>query len=139
MSNKVYIHGNKETVVTRKPNEDDEWDRGDTCAHWDITHANTNPRNAISEIETNHTGKVYILYVIYSTGDSFGHDENNCFEPIWVFKDRDLMLKAKEIIEQNDTNPIDLDVGKDRPLSLSASWQGYFERLEDVNFIETFI
>ncbi len=84
-------------------------------------------------------GKVYhLLYATYSTGDSFGHDHNQCFEVVGVYKSRAVAdLNCKRLTEgkpvvkgQWSSELIPLKVeGLRETHKYYRPWKGYFERL----------
>jgi hypothetical protein len=80
---------------------------------------------------------VYLLYVTYSSGDSFGN-ASGCVEEIWVFNNPNDAEKARRIIEEDaNKNPdttSDLDIGLPRPIYTGA-WKGYFDYVEDVTVV----
>lgn len=80
---------------------------------------------------------VYLLYVTYSAGDSFGNSTGNV-EEVWVFNDADSAEKARLIIEKdyetNKDNFNNLYIGLSRPI-YTGTWKGYFESLESVTVV----
>lgn len=84
--------------------------------------------------------EVYILYMIYTSGDSFGHSEGNT-EIIWVFKDEQIARKAEDIyinaVEDDNSSLIKVEVDGGSILGLSNPAWGYFENCSDIQ-LETF-
>ena len=85
---------------------------------------------------------VFVLYMIYSTGDTFGRAEG-CGEVLWVFKDPDTAREALRLWrEENDKRDPEYSVKfKDetgRVIQLSNPGAGYFENVSTID-LETFL
>lgn len=83
-------------------------------------------------------GKPYfIVRVMYSSGNTFGH-EVNCFEGICVTDKYERAAEIKKLIEddyQNQDRKSDsyyLEIGGDQQI-YTGTWKGYFESLDDVD------
>lgn len=127
---------------------DNEWARPDTITTHDIKGIVRTPNGElISELNLKEGDKAYLVYVLYSTGNSFGRDYSKYLSPIHLF---DSVEKAAECIKdilehysQNDENgPNSINyncpfTGNDgRAVSVCASWIGYFEEIVDVDYKE---
>lgn len=83
----------------------------------------------------------YLLYVQYTTGDSFGQSNGN-IEHIGLYESRDLAVNnAKRIREHNETKSfkhfsdeysVILVSEEGLEYRQSTSWKGYFERIESI-------
>lgn len=85
---------------------------------------------------------VYVLYMTYDTGDTFGRATGKG-EVIWVFKDVQLAMKAKQRwIEENDKNDpefsIEFEVDGGETLTQSNPAAGYFENVGYIS-VDTFL
>lgn len=81
---------------------------------------------------------VYVLYMIYSDGDSFGRARGK-IEVLWVFKDASAAFEAKKNVEKYKKEysiKIKTEVGTE--ITLSNPGSGYFERVDSVD-IKTLI
>lgn len=88
----------------------------------------------------------FLLYVKYSTGDSFGNDGGQ-LEIIDLYESEELALEQMRKIEEdykiyqknsmNSDYSINLLLNGSKPVRLSCAWKGYFEHMEDVG-VETF-
>jgi hypothetical protein len=68
----------------------------------------------------------WLLYTEYSTGNSFGHDENAAVIYHDVYETVEVAYNAlKEL--QEETNSITLNNGK--KMKIYRAWEGYFEHL----------
>lgn len=75
--------------------------------------------------------QVYVVYVRYSTGDTFGHTDG-CGTIVGCYRTREQAEKIYKAIEDGTygTSKGKKDWGKDY---ISTPWIGYFERLEGVH------
>lgn len=88
--------------------------------------------------EPNIKEKYYLLYAVYSTGDSFSRHEGGGIYFVDLYKDLDLAELNKKIIEdnhqyyKNSDNFASLDILDQvgNLVKLSPPWQGYFEELD---------
>lgn len=130
--------------------------RGTTSTSWDIRGLklieDPNDRSYYVRETTNVgfepvRGELYhLLYAIYSTGDSFGHDEGRCLEVIGVYKDRDI---AKENLHRLELGKPEAKgefgsmqvllkmEGTNKQQPYYRPWMGYFERLDRLE-VESF-
>jgi hypothetical protein len=91
---------------TSTPDPEDEWDRANTHTDHSVEGIKVVDDNSFDvigafEIDPANPGVVYLVYAIYSTGDSFGHDSGYGIEFISVFKTQDKADKCAEQIEAN--------------------------------------
>jgi len=79
--------------------------------------------------------EIYMVYVSYGTGDSFGH-ASGCHEHLWAFSDRKRAYRLAEVLEEDAKVNPDYDYDH-KPLEFEGvpintnSWKGYFERFEE--------
>jgi hypothetical protein len=81
---------------------------------------------------------LYVLWCVYSTGDTFGHSDGNC-EALMVYSDPELAKKALLIWKKTDqertkdyTYSIMTPFTDDVMISVSNPGAGYFNDLTDV-------
>lgn len=82
---------------------------------------------------------VFVLYMTYDTGDTFGRAEGKG-EVIWVFKDAALAMKAKQIWndENNKRDPefsIEFEVDGGEKVKQSNPAAGYFENVGHIDVV----
>lgn len=81
--------------------------------------------------------EVYVLTMIYSTGDSFGYASGKG-EVLWVFKDFDVAKNAaKRLREQEDEYSVKIEDETGQTIQLSNPGSGYFESVEEIR-LESF-
>jgi hypothetical protein len=88
MTTYLRVNYNKDTWVTREATEP-EWDRDDTDSSWSFNHVEVVTEKDSWDFAVPFDVKVgdtvYVVAAIYSTGDSFGHDDRYYCEYIDAF------------------------------------------------------
>lgn len=91
------------------------------------------------EAEVEPGDDIHIVYVAYSTGDSFGN-EDGVREHLWAFSDRKRALDlADAVSEDAEANP-EYDF-EHQPLMFNSvpiatnTWKGYFERFTEADVV----
>ena len=131
------VHYKTREYVTRERNPDDQWDRDDTRSEHTmqfISIAREGSWNTISYPgEVKPGDKVYLLFAVYSTGDSFGHDEDRSVELISVHKDLNCAKYNYKVLEgvdkDNYASSVVLSQDDGSTWKMSPPWCGYFESL----------
>lgn len=94
--------------------------------------------DVITELEFNHGEIAYLVWVEWSSGDSFGIGINSQTEPLGLFKDRKSAEELKEeILKANEKKTHDHIIlktsdGQSFNIYIYPDWHWYFERLENV-------
>ena len=132
------------SYVTNAGDPDDSFSR-------DSTASDSNPTSVSLCVDKESTlavpfegeknDDVYLLWITYTTGDSFGSDSGN-FLPIAVFKTMEKAEAAKSIIKLHDflessnalTNEFSVFINDELGFEncISATWAGYFESLDSI-------
>lgn len=121
--------------ITRERSTDDEWDRGDSATDWTFDGVRLLRDDQDYSVDENFLTKddfvagdtIYLVIAVWSTGDSFGHDEGACSEVFGAFKtnaeaeDFARVLASKEKITVEGSY-----------YSLYRPWDGYFEHLNSI-------
>lgn len=90
------------------------------------------------EVEPQFGDSVYVVYVAYSTGDSFGHEEG-VREHLWAFTDQDRATRFCTVITNDAKEAPDYDY-EGKPLNFEGvpvntnTWKGYFEHFRVCDF-----
>jgi hypothetical protein len=129
---------------SREPDHYSEWDRGTTWTDWTVSGIRLAARypDITVDFQVKPGEVVHLIYATYSTGDSFGRDENGRIDYILVHKNRELaeknveLLRAKTNKDQNYTVNLTTDTGIVIPYYVP--WLGYFQSLTDV-YVEAFL
>jgi len=142
---RIYLNTYSHSISTRDADTDDEWDRGDTHTSWTFGDAYVSDDKKYGEyIEVDFDVKrgdtVYLIGVIWSDGDSFGHDDCSRFELFAAYKDKDKALEAVKILEDTSTGSWDKKIKLPDGYELTyIPWNGYFESLDSVELFERVI
>ena len=128
----------KHTYVTRKRSTNDEWDRDDTRTEHTVLGLEIGEDyHALSIPDAVPGEELHLVYAVYSTGDSFGRDEDYNFEPIMLHRNLDLANKNAGILASVKQDAgygtrvtLTMDDGTEMPYGLP--WLGYFESLSYV-------
>ncbi len=89
--------------------------------------------------------KAYLVWLEYSSGDSFGHDEKSSVTAIGLFKDYKTATELKDKIladnkeKDHEYKPIKIETSDGQKFSEYPSWKGYFESLDNVIITEVTI
>jgi len=133
----------------REP-QDDGWDRGDSSVSHNITGFRAAPEkegkyyDLVVPYEPEFGVTYYVLYAVYSTGDSFGHDSGAGIEFIGFYTEDELdvakeNLRKVETSRQAEDYSVILKVPSgSRTFDQHTPWVGYFESLDyaDITSIE---
>lgn len=124
---------------------DDGWDRGDTSTSHNIVgfHAAPESENKYYDLAVPFNPKedvtYYVLYAVYSTGDSFGHDSGSSVEYIGFYTEDELdianenMRKVENSTKDNDNWSVELKTPNGhKTFDQHTPWIGYFEHLDYV-------
>ena len=121
------------TEETSTPDPNDAWDRASTSTDHTVHGLRlfkTDQYQALPCPDKFKSGdKLFCLWAIYSTGDSFGHAEGSGLEFISYHKTRELAEKNEEAINEG-ASEITLDNGEKQ--TIYRSWDGYFESLDSL-------
>lgn len=144
-----YIKVDKDIITTnsyQEPVQFGEW--------YEVCQIGINGIDLISEnsffdlvvpFEIEHFKPYWLLYVIWSDGDSFGHADGCWFEAVGLYDKEtyDIGVKNKERIEEHykdsegrDKFSIDLLDHDENEYMMHVPWTGYFESMDCVELEE---
>lgn len=126
------------TEVTRSRDPDEQWDGDDTYTEWTFKGLTRKSNADCFDIPKEWIGcNVFVVYVIWSTGDSFSHSSHAYAEGVGIYATHEEAEDVKKLI-WDEYNEGDKDYSNNfvmlpsgQKLSTSA-WKGYFESLNDV-------
>ena len=150
------------TYDSSRFDSDDPYSRPDTHTEWGFGYAKTDSKYADALLYLNDDEEIpqqlYLVSVIYSTGDSFGNDFCECIEHLMVYKNYADALNCQKLVEEQDaeyrkhnyryshglnkkkekfvdTLMIPNGDGTEKELSC-IPWHGYFESLNNVEIYQ---
>ncbi len=117
---------------TSIPDSNDKWDRADTLTAHRISGFKVDSKfyDLSVAFEPDYDSTYFLLYGVYSTGDSFGHDEASCIEYLGMFENyetAELNMKRVEAMTDFGSCTLLTDLGMDYDVYIP--WFGYFESL----------
>lgn len=121
----VHVYWQERTVYTREIDQEDSWDQGETYTEVNLLGVYTDKESKYAnswetfEFDGYVPSEVYIVWVRYSTGSTFGHESG-----------RMLVLGAYETEEEAIAEVKLVNSGKHPK---HYTWDGYFEKLESVD------
>ena len=109
------------TYDSSRFDSDDPYSRPDTHTEWGFGYAKTDSKYADALLYLNDDEEIpqqlYLVSVIYSTGDSFGNDFCECIEHLMVYKNYADALACKKIVEEQD------ELYKDNSGCYGSNWE----------------
>ena len=134
---KLYVELDSTVITTNEPDSNDEWDRGCTETDWVVKGISRTdsayPSRVIDVYYDPEPGTYYLVFAVYSTGDSFGHDEKSSLEIFDIYKTLEEAKACKDTLEKaNDFSEM-IITSTGKKFKTSIPWHGYFEHL---NYIE---
>lgn len=132
----IYIPTRAYTESRGGYDPDDEWSRDSTSTSWSFGEPTfKNPKDCasinidVSEDDAKQD-KLFLTVVVWSTGDSFGHDEDSYAEAFSVHRTLEeankAMTELKNARDILDDTKGPADLGNGYTLAY-APWSGYFE------------
>lgn len=117
---------------TSTPDSSDEWDRGNTETTHGIEGFEVESKwtDLTVDFEPKYDLTYFLLYAVYSTGDSFGHDEAAGIEFLGMFENyetAELNMKRVEAMTNFGSCTLLTDFGMN--YDMYVPWFGYFESL----------
>lgn len=124
--------------VIREPDTDDEWDNGDDGVTTEVLGLKLVKKSdhfdGCAPFDILQGRSYYLLYVVYSTGCSFGYSEGS-IEYIGLYESLEPAQTNKDLIEKSPTDNslilVDHECKKNKR-STYCPWVGYFEDLQEV-------
>jgi len=146
MKQYIQISKNDYCQTLREADPNERYDGDDIC-HNHVIHGFYSVKEKecwdfVLDVEELHS-RLYLVYVLYDTGDSF-HSEENCIELIGVYSNIEDVLVIEEAIEldhrkykktkEHDYNPMKVLLPKSNKIQeiSTCTWKGYFETFNTV-------
>jgi hypothetical protein len=120
------------------PDPEDRWDRASTYTSWRVEGVELSDSDKYQAMQVDFPvkigDKVWALYAVYSTGDSFGHDDGRNLELISFHKKESVARSNYETLIKRKPGDVKFsakiktDSGKQ--IDFYVPWDGYFESLD---------
>ena len=130
---------------TSEADPDDSWDRANTSTDHNIVgfraalESDSKYYDLAVPFEPDFETTYYVLYAVYSTGDSFGQDDGRGVEFIGFYTENELDIanenrRTIEAPRKSDSYSITLRTPTGgRSFKQATPWDGYFEHLDYVD------
>jgi hypothetical protein len=141
----VYVQYQSRCITSyREPVEFGEWGDSNTFDIKGVALSSRKSWNGLAYLDDEFTvdfdvapgDMVYVLSMIYSTGDTFGRSDGNG-EILWVFKDRARAMAAREVwakaCQENYVYSVQFETDSGTTATMHNPAAGYFEQLQDLN------
>jgi hypothetical protein len=136
------------TEETREPNPNDPWDRGNTSTHNSFRHVSKTEiyPDIASSLDIPVGAECHVVWVVWSTGDTFGRDEGRRTSLIGVFQKEGAALGLQREIERRNQErhnikdynySFEFVTSDGQELTVYQSWFGYFDSLDAVHVEQT--
>ena len=115
---------------------------------YDNTFSHVSPSNGITDypdvtsiLQVKPGDKVFVVWLEYSSGDSFGHADRKYIETPAIFNNHEDAENLKKLIEDKkedldwrneNANHVLYNSNDGQKLNFYASWTGYFDSLDNV-------
>lgn len=151
----IQIRATNHTHVTRESDPDDRWSGEDTSTDWYIRSIQGSNKDVElpARFELQEGKTYYLVYGIYSTGDSFSRQDRGCIEYVDIYKSAKSAQKAVAQLQTHydlakgwkwgdskEKKPakfnefsVDIVGGDGKNFTFSVPWTGYFECLDSLD------
>ncbi len=127
--------------ISREADPYDGWDRGDSRKDWnfkEVQIGSSKRYDELTSMDFKVGDSITFLIAVYNTSDSFGYDENDCYEVLGIFKTITLAEEMKKRINDDDFTIVTEDGVAENYSGYGIPWKGFFDSLSYTT-IETFI
>lgn len=134
---KIRIDYDNYRHITHHRDPKDDWDRdntaGDINIHGIILVGENDYQDLTVPFDIDINKSYILLWADYSTGDSFGHDDNQV-EFIDLFETMDRAIAARKAFLENNGDSYSCKYIREdgTEISVHVPWSGYFEHLNDL-------
>ena len=149
---KITVVDNSYSQITRERDPSDRWDADDTATYHNIEGIRISDKKGFFDLQTTFPvvkGQYYYLvYGIYSTGNSFSHHEGN-IEYVDLYFYECLAIRCRTLLEWHydrakedhslkaeDRFSVEIPTGTGSWRTFGVPWIGYFERLTALEILE---
>jgi hypothetical protein len=128
----IYLDYEKHVINTGGYDADDSWSRDSTRSEYSfIQLTKDDPHHYRCAYPIDISGEVWFIYAIWSTGDTFGHDEASEIELLYVSPSKENAEKVYNALRTSTDYTVNITVDG-REETFHCGWHGYFESLDDL-------
>ena len=144
MLKQIKINDTSHTFITREKDPDEKWDANSTDTSHNIQSFSVARKNEYFDFVTDICvvpGRKYtLIYVLYSTGDSFCNIGGEIdFIGLYDTEDNTAIIHENVCkLQEVKGSSVTLTAENGEKYEYGIPWQGYFERLETVESIEIY-
>lgn len=141
---KIRIFRESHEFVTQPGDPNDRWDRDNTRSvhlvqpFFEVVEREGHPYDLSISFDPDPEKPYFLVYAIYSTGDSFGFDEDREIEFFDLFDNYEaaagLANALRERTESRDSNDYDFQITYN-DVRYHIPWLGYFEELSTLQVL----
>lgn len=138
----VYLHldTSSYTDVIREADPEDSWDASDTSTSWTANGIHLSEKDGHHALPADFPivvgDTVFVVYAVYSTGDSFHRGDGAYLEVISFHKNGTLAHKnaanVKARLGNDDKYAMTIEFDNGKKVTRHCPWDGYFESLDYV-------
>lgn len=132
---RIRVNADSYTEQVTEPTGDD-WDWGETVTDHCINNFQVVKENEHSHLVVNLDPKpgvpYYLLYAVYSTGDSFGWDAGKCIEFIELYQSFEKAEENMDKLNCDQSSEVKIESETGEVYNFFIPWNGYFESLDHV-------
>ena len=131
---------------TSEVDPDDRWSRASTATSWTVHGVRLVEQDGHQSLPVDFPVQVgdvvHVLYAVYSTGDTFGHDDGYSLEFLSVHKNYEVAQRNLASVEgrsrANSQYTMTLEFDSGGKVERHCPWDGFLESLDYVR-LETFV
>ena len=134
------------SYVTREADPEDSWGADDTATDWTVNGISLSDQDSQYALEPDFDVEVgdtvYVVYAVYSTGDTFHHASGAYLEVLSFHKNGDLAHQnasgARERSNRESAYTMTITYDSGAQVSRHCPWDGYFESLDYIQ-VDSFV
>lgn len=126
------------TEKTSIPNPDDDWGRANTHTSRTFGELKIVEKDGYNSfaLDCNFGDTIYLIIAEWSTGNSFGRDENSNYDIVTAYTDLKLAKENLSILKKvSKDESVEITFQNGKKMKYYRSWLGYFERLNNLEII----
>lgn len=123
-----------DTYITQDADPEDEWSRDSVGKNWSIEGVELSRADGEHCLAPDFPAavgdEVYAVYAVYSTGDTFGHEDGAYLEVISFHKSKEIAEKNLAAMSSHAGGQMTIHFDGGGVVGRYCPWDGYFESLD---------